>query len=361
MRRKSVFIFGLAVLALFVAGCSFPGRQLPAPTPGLNPTQAYETALARVTELAGLASTPDEATETPKPTPTETPTASPTSGSGIATAVLAPSNTPGPTVTDRATCNQARAGSPIDVTIPDDTSIEPGAKFTKVWRLQNTGTCTWDQTYSIVRVSGVNLAGTDVVNLPGTVAPGQVVDISVEMQAPLQPGIYQSDWKLRSPDGILFTFGPGADVPFWVRIIVPGPTTTPTPGLTQTTTPTPSFTPTPDIHVSGQVILGLDDSFDLDSLASGKPDIVFLIDANQNHPITPIDNVLLGVYGGQLPSRQACETTALGSAPIAVEVLPLGSHLCFRTSEGRYGWLRLDAFDKDIPQITIQVLTWASQ
>src|SRR5688572_24073099 len=40
-----------------------------------------------------------------------------------------------------------------DVTVPDNTRIEAGEEFTKTWKLQNTGSCTWTD-YTIAFVSG---------------------------------------------------------------------------------------------------------------------------------------------------------------------------------------------------------------
>ena len=40
------------------------------------------------------------------------------------------------------TCTD-RAQFVADVTVPDGTRYDPGATFTKTWRLRNIGTCTW--------------------------------------------------------------------------------------------------------------------------------------------------------------------------------------------------------------------------
>ncbi len=85
--------------------------------------------------------------------------------------------------------------------------------------------------------------------LQSEVLPGEVVELSVEMVAPFEPGFYQSNWMLQSPEGELFGLGPNGDAPFWVRIEVVG-TFTPTIQFTQTqtltVTPTPTLSPTLD-------------------------------------------------------------------------------------------------------------------
>jgi len=41
-----------------------------------------------------------------------------------------------------------------DLTIPDNSVLNPRQDFDKIWRLQNTGTCTWDSSYRIIFVQG---------------------------------------------------------------------------------------------------------------------------------------------------------------------------------------------------------------
>ncbi len=114
----------------------------------------------------------------------------------------------------------------------------PGQAFTKGWRIQNTGTCTWDSTYSLVYVRGnspLARMGGLPTNIVGTVAPGQVYDVYVDLVAPAVPGIYQGFWSMRNGDGILF----GESI--WVGIEVVGPATA-TPAPTQTPHPQVTFT-----------------------------------------------------------------------------------------------------------------------
>jgi|GEM_PF-921843 len=72
-----------------------------------------------------------------------------------------------------------------DVTIPDGTVVNVGESFTKTWRLENSGTCSWDN-FRILMIEdednafefvGVN----NYVTLP-FVAPGDTVDISVVLR-----------------------------------------------------------------------------------------------------------------------------------------------------------------------------------
>ena len=88
-----------------------------------------------------------------------------------------------------------------DITIPDDTVMAPGQIFRKTWRIQNAGSCTWTAGYQLVYFSGDSLGETYAVNLPQAVAPGDTIDVSVDMTAPRRYGTFQSNWKLRSPSG----------------------------------------------------------------------------------------------------------------------------------------------------------------
>jgi hypothetical protein len=100
-----------------------------------------------------------------------------------------------------------------DVTIPDNTQMNPGQSFTKVWRLRNSGTTTWGSGYILVFVGGSQMSAPSSVSVPNT-APGGTVDISVPMIAPTTSGTYQGNWRLRNPAGQLF------GVEIWVKIVV---------------------------------------------------------------------------------------------------------------------------------------------
>ena len=107
-----------------------------------------------------------------------------------------------------------------DVTIPDGTAMGPGEVFTKTWRLQNRGTCTWTPDYMLVYTSGDQMGSTIAYRLPGNVAPGQTVDVSVTLTAPNVKGYQRSYWMLRNPSGTLFGTGAKANEAFYVEIKV---------------------------------------------------------------------------------------------------------------------------------------------
>jgi len=113
-----------------------------------------------------------------------------------------------------------------DVTYPDGSNVPLGGAFTKIWRLKNVGTCTWNASYALVFVSGERLGAPSAVSLPTNVGPGQTVDLAVNMVAPNQTGHYRGFWKLRNASNALFGIGAAADSNFYVDINVTGYTVT---------------------------------------------------------------------------------------------------------------------------------------
>lgn len=230
MNRKPLFTL-LVLLALFLfSACSVlsqgPGQVSPnqaatqdaiirQAVQATATTMAMETEIARLqTQVAGVSTSQPEnptlpPTETLVPTNTPPPTETPTPLPPTATFTPVPTMTPIiPTFPPTATplpCNSAKFVA--DVTIPDGSTITSGASFTKIWRLKNTGTCTWTTTYDIVFTGGNTMSGPTVLDMPGIVLPGEEIDISVNLKAPTSSGHYRSDWKLRDPNGVIFGLG----------------------------------------------------------------------------------------------------------------------------------------------------------
>lgn len=243
--RRSICLLALMIIGV-TSACNFPGAQSSLPTPSQDPG-SLATLNARLTHTPGLTSLVSPSVP---PSPTS---AKPTRSLTLA-AIISPSprTTQTPTMLPSPTlaCDQAAAGNPIDVTIPDDTEMRPGEVFTKIWRLQNTGSCTWNSKYAARIFSGAKMSAPEIVWLEGEVRPGETTEIMVDMIAPLKAGVYQGNWKLQNAEGKLFGIGPNGSAPFWVRIIVVVPATeTPAPA-TATTTPTLTATLTPTLTLT---------------------------------------------------------------------------------------------------------------
>jgi hypothetical protein len=132
---------------------------------------------------------------------------------------VSPTNTtapvPGATNTSQP-CNRASFVS--DVTVPDNTNMDPNETFTKTWRLRNVGSCSWTSGYQLVFDSGDQMNGTVTQQLTnGVIASGQTIDVSVDLKAPGSAGTYKGNWRLREPGGTTFALSTG---PFWVQIKV---------------------------------------------------------------------------------------------------------------------------------------------
>lgn len=197
-------------------------------------TSAAATAFVQLTQIAGQASATAAPTQTYTPAPpTETsnpaagtgttapslqlltstpsdgavglpPTETTLPGTGTATApvVLTPLVPVSTTVV--STCFNSKFVA--DVTIPDGTVMKPEEKFRKIWRIQNTGTCKWDEGFGFKLWAGPAMSG-DPVYFSSTdqpVQPGGTVDIGVDMRAPTATGDYVAHWIMVSDSGQTF-------------------------------------------------------------------------------------------------------------------------------------------------------------
>jgi hypothetical protein len=132
-----------------------------------------------------------------------------------------PTNTPVPTPTATGVPIPClRAEFIADISVPDYTLFQPGQPFTKIWRLRNTGFCTWSSNFAVIFVKGNQMAGPDFQYLDREVKPGNQIDVAINMVAPQQPGEYEGYWMFRDSNGAPFGIGEKGDKPFWVKIRV---------------------------------------------------------------------------------------------------------------------------------------------
>lgn len=274
----------------------------------------------------------------------QTPTAEP-SPTAIPTSTLAPLPTDlpltaGSTVaaSPSARCVD-RAALVDDVTVRDYTALNPGEGFTKVWRLQNTGTCTWTPQYALVFFGGERMQAPISVPLTGTVPPGAMVDLSAEMTAPVTPGTHQGFWRLRNANGEYFGLGASGDQSFWVRIVV-------RPVLTASPTATPPATasPTPAILVSAALELAAGSALDLDSgrlNPEAGADIAFGPLGSLTAGLLPQAPTVISLYSPppDPPRPIDCLAAPLRPEPIPASLLNPGSIVCYLTGEAHPGYL----------------------
>lgn len=86
-----------------------------------------------------------------------------------------------------------------DVTYPDGTRVRGGTTFRKVWRIRNTGDLHWRRRY-LLRVGSGPCSAPKAVAMPDA-APGQAVDVGVQVTAPRTPGRCRIYWKMGDEHG----------------------------------------------------------------------------------------------------------------------------------------------------------------
>lgn len=108
-----------------------------------------------------------------------------------------------------------------DLNIPDNTTFTPGAEFTKMWELRNNSECVWTTEYSIVFVGGEQMSAPDNIPLERPVAPGETIDIAIDMIAPeFRQEPYRGNWQVADPSGEPFGINGVIEDAFWLQIQV---------------------------------------------------------------------------------------------------------------------------------------------
>lgn len=226
MRRFMPVLFGIS---LIFSGCNFGAT--PAPTQDLN---AINTSIVGTT-VAQLSSQMT-ATALALPSATSAPT---NTVESISTAIVLPTTSGIPTISFNATplpgftalASPTLAGATAalgddcsnnvfegDITVPDGTVFKPGEDFVKTWKIRNTGNCTWDDGFTLVFIGGDRAIDPYDFQFKKTddwVAPGEAVNLSIRLTAPLAPGDYQGHWRMRNDKG--YYFGTYLSVYFTVK------------------------------------------------------------------------------------------------------------------------------------------------
>jgi len=167
---------------------------------------------------------------TPAPEPTQPP--APT-----VQVILPPTHTPVNNSAEtaqslEATATPACANSAEFVrhlSISNNTALQAGQPFAKIWLVKNTGACVWNEAYTLRFYSGDEMSGPAQIQLPHPVNPGETVEIRLDLVAP--SGITSSTgyWVLSDPEDNLFGFGEDGAQPLSVVIQIKA-TPKPTPG-----------------------------------------------------------------------------------------------------------------------------------
>jgi hypothetical protein len=224
MRNRIKYLLAsMIVLSLFLSACNFGQEPEPTPDVGAIFTAAAETVQAQFAiQLTQTALAAPTATQPPTATPTMAASPIPTfavDGSSQTTVLptlgigTQPTTIAGlPTITPIAAlatetgplCNDSVFVA--DVTYPDGTAVKANQRISKVWKVQNTGTCTWDRGYKLVQYSGDNMHATtwEIIYKKEYIEPDEIAEITVEMDAPSSSGEHGGCWRMKATDGYFF-------------------------------------------------------------------------------------------------------------------------------------------------------------
>lgn len=178
----------LTGIALLLASCGAPAQTDSQIATSVAQTVQAQNSLTKVAVLPTL---------TPAPTfpAVSTPESSP-----------APTSAPGGGAVSNPGCTVSAVL--VGENPPDNTAFLPGEYFWKTWTFVNTGTCTWDPSYSLIFWSGDQMGGSASYPFYEVTKPNETMDISIYLQAPAAEGTKTGYWRFKTPWGADFGAGP---------------------------------------------------------------------------------------------------------------------------------------------------------
>lgn len=206
MKKITLFLL-ISLIPIILAACV-----MPADTHAQYQVQEY-TEEVWLSETPTLTSTPAPS-DTPQPTATITATITPTE-----TIVYA---SPTPIILSEMSVSRTDRIKVIqDINYPDETVLKPVELIMKTWRVQNTGTETWNTNYRMMYIDDVNtyngpemskimffpedtILGWNIGSWPEPlqeVAPGEIVDLTILLQMPNKHGYQFESWYVINDKG----------------------------------------------------------------------------------------------------------------------------------------------------------------
>ena len=138
--------------------------------------------------------------------PTFDPLPVPANGSPLG-AVATPSPEPSPPPTDAPPSPTPDCFDDLDylqdLTVPDGSVMLPGQTVDKRWQVRNSGSCNWDQRYSLQLLSGDAMGAAPSIPLYPARA-GSEATLQIVFSAPQAAGTYECQWQAVGPDGARF-------------------------------------------------------------------------------------------------------------------------------------------------------------
>ncbi len=107
-----------------------------------------------------------------------------------------------PRVTATVTCTNSLTYQ-SDLTIEDGSISNPGQILDKRWEVLNSGTCNWNENYSLRLINGAEL-GLAPTQLLFPALAGSEFMLRLVFTSPTEPGNYRSSWQAFDPAGNAF-------------------------------------------------------------------------------------------------------------------------------------------------------------
>jgi hypothetical protein len=221
MKKTSLFLI-LSLFPVFLSACV-----MPADTHAQYQVQEY-------TEEVWSSDTPT-LTVTPVPTDTPQPTKTSTATATETAAIVYASRTP-VILSEFSVSHTDRINVVQDINYPDTTILKPAQLIMKTWRVQNTGTDTWNRNYRLMYNQEENTyngpvmskimffpqdatLGWNIGSWPEPleeVQPGEIVDLTIMLQMPNKHGYQFESWYVINEQGEIL------GTPLWSQLQVNG-------------------------------------------------------------------------------------------------------------------------------------------
>ncbi len=206
---KSKLLIWVTALALIMACApSLVTPSVPTMDPGSVNTFIAQTVDAASTQTAASMPsltpsptiTPTVPTETSSPTPTATVIFILSSPTPLVIPTFTSISSGGGTSNENFSCQVTR------VSPANGTRFDPRADFDAVWTVRNNGQRNWDRnSIDILYSSGDRIHKVSGYDLDDNVRVGNSIDVGVDMQAPKDPGTYNTTWVMRRGDDTFCT------------------------------------------------------------------------------------------------------------------------------------------------------------
>ncbi len=256
-----------------------------------------------------------------------------------------------------------------NVNIAEGQTFAPDENFQVTWTIENTSECTWSADYTLKFLGGDINVAESLLPLGTPVAPGGTTTLSVDMQAPSQPGDYVSVWKMQNAQGREFGQGEPPNSPLRVAIKVvfsgqgnQGSNPTPVP---------PTLVPVPIVLIQSQgeqVTMLTDECYDLHNsgvIDCAEPYAIFTYHQTTKKSLQVMEikgldpSVKFAAAMSDEPTKADCEAALGSSGSTVIWQIEDTAYYCYAYTPGMItyvGWLR--PTDHNTNGMTFDYRTW---